>query len=101
MYVVSVTVHVKEPFVPQFVEATLDNARNTRTESGNVRFDVCQSVDEPTRFLLYEVYRSQDDFTAHQQTDHYLRWRETVADWMAQSRQGVKHQSLFYGDGEE
>ncbi|MHC4715460.1 MAG: putative quinol monooxygenase [Planctomycetota bacterium] len=101
MYVVAVTVYVKEPSMSQFIEATLDNARNTRREAGNVRFDVSQAVDEPTRFLLYEVYRTKDDFTAHQQTDHYLRWRETVADWMAQPRQGVKHDSIFFGDGQE
>jgi len=100
MYVVSVTVFVSEPHVREFIDATLDNARNTRQESGNVRFDVCQAVDDPTRFLLYEVYRSADAFKAHQQTEHYLRWRETVADWMAQPRQGVKHDSIFFGDGE-
>jgi len=100
MYVVSVTVFVSEPHVREFIDATLDNARNTRQESGNVRFDVCQAVDDPTRFLLYEVYQSADAFKAHQQTEHYLRWRETVADWMAQPRQGVKHDSIFFGDGE-
>jgi len=100
MYVVSVTVFVAEPHVREFIDATLDNARNTRQEPGNVRFDVCQAVDDPTRFLLYEVYRSADAFKAHQQTEHYLRWRETVADWMAQPRQGVKHDSIFFGDGE-
>ena len=100
MYVVSVTVFVSEPHVREFIDATLDNARNTRQEPGNVRFDVCQAVDDPTRFLLYEVYRSADAFKAHQQTEHYLRWRETVADWMAQPRQGVKHDSIFFGDGE-
>ena len=80
MYVVSVTVNVKPSFVEQFVEATLDNARNTRQEPGNVRFDVLQAEEEPTRFLLYEAYRGKDDFTAHQQTEHYLRWKQTVAD---------------------
>ena len=100
MYVVSVTVNVKPSFVEQFVEATLDNARNTRQEPGNVRFDVLQAEEEPTRFLLYEAYRGKDDFTAHQQTEHYLRWKQTVADWMAQPRQGVKHDSIFFGDGE-
>ncbi|HET6429393.1 MAG TPA: putative quinol monooxygenase [Phycisphaerae bacterium] len=98
MYVVAVTVYVKEAFVSPFVEATLDNARNTRREAGNVRFDVSQALDDPTRFLLYEVYRGADDFAAHQQTDHYLRWRGAVADWMAQPRQGVKHESVFFGD---
>ncbi|HUU59432.1 MAG TPA: putative quinol monooxygenase [Phycisphaerae bacterium] len=99
MYVVAVTVHVKPDCIEPFVEATLDNARNTRREPGNVRFDVLRAEDDPARFLLYEVYRSKDDFTKHQQTEHYLRWKPTVADWMAQPRQGVKHQSLFFGDG--
>ena len=99
MYVVAVTVHVKPDCIEPFVEATLDNARNTRREPGNVRFDVLQAEDDPGRFLLYEVYRTREDFAKHQQTEHYLHWKPTVADWMAQPRQGVKHQSLFFGDG--
>jgi len=99
MYVVSVTVFVKDDCVDDFITATLDNARNTRREPGNVRFDVSQVVGEATRFLLYEVYQTADDFTAHQQTEHYLRWKATVADMMAQPRQGVKHESVFFGDG--
>ena len=101
MYVVSVTVFVKEPLVERFIEATLDNARNTRKEPGNVRFDVSRCVDDPSRFLLYEVYRTPEDFKAHQQTGHYLRWKEGVADLMAQPRQGVKHSSVFFGDAQE
>ena len=100
MYVVSVTVHVKPEFVDRFVEATLDNARNTRREPGNVRFDVSRAEEEPNRFLFYEVYHTKDGFTAHQQTAHYLRWKAAVADWMAQPRQGVRHHSIFFGDGE-
>ena len=98
MFVVSVTVHVKEERVDAFIEATLENARNTRLEPGNVRFDVLQAEQPATRFLLYEAYRSADDFAAHQKTEHYLRWREAVADMMAQPREGVKHHSLFFGD---
>ena len=98
MYVVAVTVFVKPEFVESFIEATLDNARNTRQEAGNLRFDVSQCEDDPARFLLYEVYRDKDDFAAHQKTEHYARWRQAVADWMAQPRQGAKHYSLFFGD---
>ncbi|MGD1278832.1 MAG: antibiotic biosynthesis monooxygenase [Tepidisphaeraceae bacterium] len=101
MYVVSVTIFVKPESVKPFIEATLQNARHTRREAGNVRFDVLQAEEEPTRFLLYEAYRSKDDFAKHQQTPHYLRWKETVTDFMAQPRQGVKHQSLFFGDSTE
>ena len=100
MYVVSVTVHVKPEFVDRFVDAVLDNARNTRREPGNLRFDVSQAEDDPNRFLLYEVYHTKEDFAAHQQTEHYLRWKSAVTDWMAQPRQGVKHHPIFFGDGE-
>lgn len=100
MYVVCVTVFVKPPNVEQFVEATLDNARHTRNETGNVRFDVLRGEEDPTQFLLYEAYHAKDDFAKHQQTDHYLRWKQTVADWMAKPRQGVKHHSVFFGDGQ-
>jgi len=98
MYVVSVTVHVKPDAAEDFIHATLDNARHTRAEPGNVRFDVARANDDTNRFLLYEVYREADDFAAHQRTDHYLRWRETVADWMARPREGVKHSAIFFGD---
>ena len=100
MYVVSVTVFVKPDSVDRFKDAVLDNARNTRKEPGNLRFDVSQSEDDPARFLLYEVYRTKADFAAHQQTGHYLRWKDAVADWMAQPRVGVKHNTIFFGDGE-
>jgi len=100
MYVVSVSVFVKQECVDRFIEATLDNARNTRAEQGNVRFDVSQSTDDPTRFLLYEVYRTPEDFEFHHESPHYLRWKDTVADCMAQPRQGVKHTSVFFGDQE-
>jgi quinol monooxygenase YgiN len=100
MYVVSVTVLVKPGLADQFIAAVLDNARNTRTEPGNVRFDVLRAEDDPNRFLLYEVYHQKDDFAKHQQTPHYARFRDAVADWMAQPRQGIKHFPLFYGDDE-
>jgi (4S)-4-hydroxy-5-phosphonooxypentane-2,3-dione isomerase len=102
MYVVAVTVFVKPDYVQQFIEATLDNARNTRREPTNVRFDVLQAEDDPNRFLLYEVYHAKEDFARHQQTEHYLRWKSTVAEWMAQPRQGLKHDKvIFFGDAEE
>ena len=100
MYVVSVTIHVKPEFVDRFVEATLDNARNTRKEPGNLRFDVSRAEEDPNRFLLYEAYKAKDDFAKHQQTEHYLRWKNAVADWMSQPRVGVRHHTIFFGDGE-
>jgi len=101
MYVVCVTIFVKGEQVAAFKAAALDNARNTRKEPGNVRFDVLQAEEDATRFMLYEVYKRKEDFAAHQQTEHYLRWKNTVGPLMAQPRVGVKHRSVFFGDGEE
>jgi len=101
MFVVAVTIWVKPENVQAFIDATLENARNTRREGGNIRFDVSQGEDDPTRFLLDEAYRAKEDFIEHQQTAHYLHWKAGVADFMAQPRQGVKHQSLFFGDGND
>jgi len=98
MYVVSVTIHVKPDQLDSFIQATLGNARHTRQESGNIRFDVLQAEDDPARFLLYEAYQTKEDFAKHQQTPHYLRWKESVAEAMAQPRQGIKHHSLFFGE---
>lgn len=99
MYVVAVTIFVKPENVQQFIDATLDNARNTRNEPANVRFDVLQGEDDPTRFLLYEAYTDKSGIAAHQGTAHYARWKSAVADWMAQPRGRATHNSLFFGDG--
>ena len=100
MFVVAVTVFVKPEFVEPFKAAILDNARNSRKEPGNLRFDVLHAEDDPTRFFLYEVYKAKEDFAYHQQQPHFFRWRDAVADWMAQPRQATKNQAVFYGDGE-
>jgi autoinducer 2-degrading protein len=98
MLAVSVTVIVKPDRVDEFIRATLDNAKNSRLEPGNVRFDVLQAEDNRARFLLYEVYQSPDGFKEHQQTAHYARWKQAVADQMAEPRQAVKLNALFFGD---
>ncbi len=92
--VTGVHVVVKPEFVEAFAEATLENHRNSVQEPGNLRFDVLRSAADPTRFLLYEVYESQAAADAHKLTAHYLRWRETVAEMMAEPRVGVPYTVL-------
>lgn len=95
MYVVCVRIHVLAEHVDAFVEATLANARATRQEAANARFDVLRHTGDPTRFFLYEAYADEDGFRSHQQTPHYLAWRERVGPWMAEPRVGDRHVSLF------
>ena len=95
MYVVCVTVYVKEEYHDEFIIATLDNAKNTRKEPLNLRFDVLECLDDPNKFFLYEVYKDDSGMTAHKETDHYKTWREIVAPMMAKPREGVKHKNIF------
>jgi quinol monooxygenase YgiN len=92
---VHVAVHVKPETVDAFRTATLANAKASIHEPGCARFDVLQSPEDPTRFLLVEIYRTPDAQAAHRETDHYKTWRDTVADMMAEPRSATKYTSLF------
>ena len=94
MFIVVVRVQVKPEHVDAFVAATLANHRGTRGEPGNRRFDVLRANDDPTRFALYEAYVDEAAFRAHQQTAHYLAWRDAVAPMMAAPRASEKLTAL-------
>ena len=98
MLVVHVHVHVKPEHVEAFRQATLDNARHSVQESGIARFDVVQQTDDPTRFTLVEAYRTVEATAAHKATAHYARWRDAVAEMMAEPRTAVKYANIFPPD---
>jgi len=98
MLIVHVFVHVKPEHVAAFKAATLDNARNSVQEPGVVRFDVIQQEDDPTRFVLVEIYRTPEAPAQHKETAHYARWRDTVAEMMAAPRTSVKYVNVFPAD---
>lgn len=95
MHVTLVHVHVKPECLDDFIAATRANHEHSVREPGNRRFDVLQSPADPTRFVLYEAYASEADAATHKQTPHYLKWRDTVAGWMAEPRQGVRYEGLY------
>jgi quinol monooxygenase YgiN len=95
MFIVHVFVHAKEDTIDAFKEATLENAKNSIKEPGIARFDVVQQQDDPSRFVLVEVYRTADDPAKHKETDHYKKWRDTVADMMAEPRSSLKFFDVY------
>src|SRR5260221_23390 len=95
MLVVHVHARVKPEFVEAFKQATVANARESVKEPGIARFDVVQHQEDPTRFVLVEVYRSVDAPVAHKETAHYLAWRDVVAPMMAEGRSSVKVGRVF------
>jgi quinol monooxygenase YgiN len=95
MLIVHVHAHVRPEAVTAFREATVENARNSVQEPGVIRFDCIQQSDDPSRFVLVEVYRSPQAAADHKETAHYQRWRDTVADLMAEPRWSVKYSPVF------
>ena len=100
MHIVIVHVHVIPDCIEEFRKATIENASNSLKEPGVVRFDVLQRQDDPTWFVLNEVYRTPDDQGRHKETAHYSKWRDAVADMMAEPRQGIKFSNIFPEDDE-
>eukprot|EP00815_Leptocylindrus_aporus_P010608 CAMPEP_0116067196 /NCGR_PEP_ID=MMETSP0322-20121206/10857_1 /TAXON_ID=163516 /ORGANISM="Leptocylindrus danicus var. apora, Strain B651" /LENGTH=164 /DNA_ID=CAMNT_0003553941 /DNA_START=107 /DNA_END=601 /DNA_ORIENTATION=+ len=92
---VHVFVSVKEGTEDAFKEASFANARASAKEEGIARFDVIQQIDDPTKFVLVEVYKNDEAPALHKETAHYSTWRETVADMMAEPRSAIKYKSLF------
>jgi autoinducer 2-degrading protein len=98
MLIVHVHVHVKADQVEAFRAASVENARQSVKEPGVARFDVIQQQDDPTRFILVEVYRAADDPAKHKETAHYKKWRDAVESMMAEPRSSVKHANVFPGE---
>jgi len=95
MFVTIVHVSVSRQYAAAFIEATQKNHQASIAEAGNRRFDVLQLSADATQFVLYEAYTDEAAAMAHKQTEHYLSWRETVADWMEIPRQGIRYTGLF------
>lgn len=94
MFVTIVDVWVKPDQVEAFIAASELNHLASVQEPENLRFDILQSAEDPGKFVLYEAYQTEAGAAAHKQTEHYLKWRETVADMMAKPRAGHVHTGL-------
>ncbi|HTQ29824.1 MAG TPA: putative quinol monooxygenase [Opitutaceae bacterium] len=98
MHILLVNIHVKPECVEAFKAATAENARNSVREAGVARFDFIQQTDDPTRFVLVEIYRSPEAHAAHRETRHYQVWREAAEPLMAEPRKALKYANVFPDD---
>jgi quinol monooxygenase YgiN len=95
MFVVIVQAHVKPEFIQAFTNFTVNNASLSIHEPGIARFDFYQQSDDPTRFVLIEIYRSEDAPSKHRDTAHYAEWRDAVAEMMIEPRTKTTYGILF------
>ena len=95
MHIIHVHAHVKPDQVEAFKKASAENAQNSIKEPGIARFDVMQSQEDPTKFVLVEVYHTAEDPARHKETAHYQKWRDTAAPMMAEPRSSFKYRNVF------
>lgn len=94
MIVTIVDIYVDEGHLDEFIAATIENHKYSILEPENLRFDLLQSKEDPTRFTLYEVYQTEEASKAHKNTSHYLKWREKAEPWMKKPRVGIAYQVI-------
>jgi autoinducer 2-degrading protein len=98
MIVTCVHINVKPDCVQDFMKAIIENHKGSVQEPGNLRFDVLQKAGDPCRFMVYEAYESEAAADLHKSTPHYIKWRDTVKDYMADARQGVRYNIIEPSD---
>lgn len=98
MYIVQVFIHVKPEFIEAFKDATLENAKQSIKEPGIARFDIIQQIDNPTRFVLVEVYRDDLAPAKHKETPHYNTWKNIAEGMMAEPRTRIIYKNIFPSD---
>ena len=89
---------VKPDSIRSFMDATAANHKESVKEPGNLRFDFIQQADDPSCFMLYEAYESEEAAASHKNTAHYLKWRDVVADYMAEPRHGIRYNIIEPND---
>jgi autoinducer 2-degrading protein len=98
MHIMHVHIRIKPEHIDAFKEATIENGSNSVKEPGVARFDFIQQADDPTRFVLVEVYRQEDALPKHREAAHYLAWLEKVKDMFAEPRTRVFYTNIFPPD---
>jgi autoinducer 2-degrading protein len=95
MIIVHVYMHAREEMINAFKEANIKNAKNSIKEPGILRFDVLQQEDDPSRFLLVEIYKNVKAISAHKETAHYAEWLKVAEPMFAEPRVKTIYRNLF------
>jgi quinol monooxygenase YgiN len=64
---------IKAAELPGILELLPELAEKTRSEDGNVFYEIYRSESEPTEFVLRERYVDDEAAQAHRNSEHYQR----------------------------
>jgi quinol monooxygenase YgiN len=90
MFIMLVKLQVKPELVGEFRDAIVKNAElSVQRDRGCVRFDVLQQKEDPTRWILYEVYDDEQAWVDHRAAAHFVAFKE-VGDRAIVTREATK-----------
>jgi len=95
MEVTLVEINVKPDMIDAFLKVFLENHLGALQEPGNLRFDVLQDENIPTRFFIYEAYTDQAAVAAHKKTPHYLKCVEALEGIMSEGRKKTSYIGVY------
>src|SRR5665647_2691620 len=98
MIIKSATIFIKEEYLDAFIEATMENRKNSVKEEGIIRFDILQCKDDPTSFMFYEVYKTESAVEEHTKTEHFNKWNDMVSTWFSKPRQRMLYSVIAPGE---
>ena len=83
-FVVVAAFKIKKKYLAEFNKRVRTHANNCVTkEPGCISFEVNTDRDDPSRFLLYEVYVDESDFEAHMVAAHVKRHLGATDAWIS------------------
>ena len=74
MKIVIVYMEAKPEKAEEFARVSALNGEGSVKEEGNIRFDVLRNREDPNKFVLYEIWESEEALARHKTTQHYLNW---------------------------
>jgi autoinducer 2-degrading protein len=91
-----VKVRVKPEYREQFLEQMWADALGSeKNEPGCLMFNIVQDGADPNVIHLFEVYKDDQAVEAHKTAPHFLKWRETTKDWLAEPLQIARCSTVY------
>lgn len=90
MYALTVTVEVNADQIDAFMAETMTQIRSTRQEPGNIYYEVLQSEEDRSLFIIFETYQSPDAFALHRTAPHCIRWKAITEPMLRQPRTVIR-----------
>lgn len=78
IYVVA-TLTVKPEARAELIAAAKTCIAGTRTEAGNIAYDMYESVTDPTRMVFVEQWENAEALAPHGKTDHFRAFGRVAA----------------------